>query len=44
MRTRIVLADDHAQMRQALRALLERQADLQMVAEAEDGLQALHQV
>jgi len=44
MRTRIVLADDHAQMRQALRALLERQADLQVVAEAEDGLQALHQV
>ena len=44
MRTRIVLADDHALMRQALRAILERQPDLQVVAEAEDGLVALHQV
>ena len=32
--TRIVLVDDHAIMRQGLRAVLEREADLHVVAEA----------
>ncbi len=44
MSTRIVLTDDHALMRQSLRAILERQPDLQVVAEAEDGLVALQRV
>ena len=44
MSTRIVLADDHALMRQSLRAILVRQPDLQVVAEAEDGLVALQRV
>lgn len=34
---RIVLADDHAVVREGLRALLEQQADLQIVGEAVDG-------
>jgi len=44
MSTRIILADDHTLMRQSLRAILERQSDLQVVAEAEDGLVALQRV
>jgi len=44
MSTRIVLADDHALMRQSLRAILVRQPDLQVVAEAEDGLVALQRI
>ena len=34
---RILLADDHAVVRDGLRALLERQADMAVVAEAADG-------
>ena len=34
---RIVLADDHTVMRAGLRSLLERQPDLEVVGEAEDG-------
>jgi two-component system response regulator NreC len=34
---RILLADDHAVVRDGLRALLDRQPDLQIVAEASDG-------
>ena len=34
---RIVLADDHAVLRSGLRALLERNADFQVVGEANDG-------
>ena len=34
MPTRIVLVDDHAIMRQGLRAVLEREADLHVVGEA----------
>ena len=34
---RILLADDHAVVRDGLRALLERQADMAVVAEAGDG-------
>jgi two-component system response regulator NreC len=40
-RTRIVLADDHTLMRAGLRVLLEREPDLAVVGEAEDGRQAI---
>jgi two-component system response regulator NreC len=38
---RILLADDHGIVRAGLRALLERQADMEVVAEAEDGPSAI---
>lgn len=41
---RILLADDHAVVREGLRALLEQQADMQVVAEASDGPGALQMV
>jgi DNA-binding NarL/FixJ family response regulator len=40
-RLRIVLADDHATVRQALRLLIDAQPDLMVVAEAGDGRAAL---
>lgn len=39
--TSILIADDHAIVRQGLRATLEQAADLSIVAEAEDGKRAL---
>ncbi len=41
MGTRILLADDHEIMRQGLRSLIEKEADLEVVAEAEDGRTAV---
>jgi two-component system NarL family response regulator len=38
---RLLLADDHAIVRESLREILERETDLQVVAEAGDGLSAL---
>jgi two-component system response regulator NreC len=38
---RILLADDHTLVREGLRALLAREADLKIVAEAGDGREAL---
>lgn len=38
---RIVLADDHAIVREGLRALIEKQADMEVVGEAEDGRAAI---
>lgn len=38
---RIILADDHTVIRSGLRLLLERQPDMTVVGEAEDGRQAL---
>jgi len=38
MNIRILVADDHKIMREGLRALLDKQSDMQVVAEAEDGL------
>jgi len=37
MITRILLADDHKIIREGLRTLIEKQADMKVVAEAEDG-------
>jgi two-component system, NarL family, response regulator NreC len=41
---RIVLADDHTIIRSGLRLLLEQQTDFKVVAEAEDGRQAVQLV
>lgn len=41
MSIRILLADDHKLVREGLRALLEKQPDLSVVAEAADGREAL---
>ena len=40
MTTRILIADDHGIVRSGLRMLIDRQADMEVVAEAEDGLEA----
>jgi DNA-binding NarL/FixJ family response regulator len=40
---RVLIADDHGVVREGLKAVLERQADLQVVAEAVDGLDAVEQ-
>lgn len=41
MSVRILLADDHAIVRQGLHSLLEEQPDMEVVGEAEDGRKAL---
>ena len=41
MSTRIILADDHKAVREALRMLLEAESDMEVVGEATDGLTAL---
>jgi DNA-binding NarL/FixJ family response regulator len=41
---RIVVADDHGIVRSGLKLLLDRQPDLEVVAEAEDGVEALEKV
>jgi len=38
---RVVLADDHHLVRKGIRALLEKSEDIEVVGEAEDGLQAV---
>jgi two-component system invasion response regulator UvrY len=40
VRIRVLLADDHAVVREGYRALLQSQADIQVVAEAQDGDEA----
>jgi DNA-binding NarL/FixJ family response regulator len=40
-RLRILLVDDHAIVRHALRLMLEREPDLEVIAEASDGAEAL---
>jgi two-component system response regulator NreC len=42
--TRIVLGDDHPVVRKGLRAILEGEPDLEVVAEASDGLQTVRLV
>jgi len=41
MRIKIILADDHQIVRQGLRTLLEKEPDMEVVAEAEDGRSAV---
>ena len=40
-RIRVLLADDHAMVRQGLRSVLESYHDLQVVGEAQDGMEAV---
>lgn len=42
MSIRILLADDHKIMREGLRSLIEKNSDMEVVAEAEGGETALH--
>lgn len=44
LKTRILIADDHAIVRRGLRSVLDAEPDLQVVAEAEDGRQAVEQL
>lgn len=44
MSIRIILADDHKIIRDGLRSLLEKQSDMEIVGEAEDGRTAVQQV
>jgi DNA-binding NarL/FixJ family response regulator len=41
---RIVIADDHGIVRSGVKLLLDRQSDMEVVAEAEDGVEALERV
>lgn len=41
LKTRVLLADDHAVVRSGLRAVLEGETDITVVAEASDGLEAV---
>lgn len=41
MTIRVLLADDHKILREALRSVLDREADITVVAEASDGAEAL---
>jgi DNA-binding NarL/FixJ family response regulator len=38
---RVLIADDHGVVRSGLKMLLDRQADIEVIAEAEDGIEAL---
>jgi DNA-binding NarL/FixJ family response regulator len=44
MKTTICLADDHAIVRQGLKAIINSQADMKVAGEAEDGVEALEMV
>jgi DNA-binding NarL/FixJ family response regulator len=44
MSIKILLADDHGIVREGLRFLLEKEADIKVVGEAEDGLKAIELV
>jgi DNA-binding NarL/FixJ family response regulator len=44
LRTRILLADDHAVVRKGLRLVLDGEHDLEVVAEAGDGAEAIERV
>jgi DNA-binding NarL/FixJ family response regulator len=41
LKTRVLLADDHALVRSGLRAVLEAEPDIEVVAEAQDGMEAV---
>jgi DNA-binding NarL/FixJ family response regulator len=38
IRMRILIADDHGVVREGLKALIDNEADMEVVGEAEDGL------
>ncbi len=38
---RVLIADDHAVVREGLRALIEAKPDMELIGEAEDGVQAV---
>ena len=42
LKTRLLLADDHAVVRQGLRRILDAEPDFEVVAEAGDGAEAIH--
>lgn len=44
MSTRVLIADDHAVFRSGLRALLEKEPDLEVVGEAADGFEAIKEI
>ena len=44
MRTKIILADDHKIIREGLRSLIEKQPDMEVIAEAQDGLTTVNLV
>jgi DNA-binding NarL/FixJ family response regulator len=44
LKARVLLADDHAVVRHGLRLVLDAQPDLQVVAEAGDGIEAVQEV
>ena len=44
LKTRVVIADDHAIVRRGIRSLFEGQADFEIVAEAADGDEAVRRV
>lgn len=44
MKTKIILADDHKIIREGLRALLEKQPDMEVIAEAQDGITTVNLV
>jgi DNA-binding NarL/FixJ family response regulator len=41
MKTKILIVDDHQMYREGLRAMLDRQTDMEVVGEAENGLDAV---
>jgi DNA-binding NarL/FixJ family response regulator len=41
---RVILADDHALVRAGIRKFLESAEDIQVIAEADDGAQALEMI
>ena len=41
MKTRILIADDHAMLREGMRNLLEQERDFELVGEATDGEEAV---
>ncbi len=44
MSIRIILADDHRMMREGLRAILDQEADMEVVGEADNGREAMEMV
>jgi DNA-binding NarL/FixJ family response regulator len=43
LKARLLLADDHVLVREGLRLILDRQPDLEVVAEAADGAEAVRE-